>query len=102
MPESIKAKRRATNMAAHARKKMRAILSPNYQYQAMALTYRKPLTSHMAQTVRRSTRTSVPTAAARDATPLVKRVRFAAVPDAIPLPAVTEDSDEEVETAHLP
>ena len=56
----------------------------------------------MAETVRRSTRTSLPTAAARNATQPVRRVRFATVPDAIPLPAVTEDSDEEAETAHLP
>ena len=101
MPEAIKAKRRATNMAAHARKKMCAKLSQDYQYQAMALTYRRPLPSHMAETVGRSTRTSVPTAAARDATPPARRVRFAAVPDAIPLPAVTEGSDEEAEIAHL-
>ena len=38
MPESIKAKRKATNMAAHRISiQMRAILSPDYQYQAMAL-----------------------------------------------------------------
>ena len=102
MPELIKAKRRATNMAAHARKNMRAVPSPNYQYEAMALTYHRPQLSHMAETVRRSTRTLVPTAAARDATPPMRKVRFAVVPDAIPLLAMTEGLDEEAETTHLP
>ena len=78
-------------MAAHARKKMRAILSPDYQYQAMALTYRRPLPSHMAETVRQSPRTSLPA-----------RRRFAAMPDAIPLRAVPQGSNEKAETAHLP
>ena len=70
MPESIRAKRKAANMAAHARKKMPVILSPDYQYQAMALTHQRSLSSNMADPVRRSTRIQVPTGTARDATPL--------------------------------
>lgn len=32
MPEAIRAKRKSTNMAAHAKMKKRAILSPEYQF----------------------------------------------------------------------
>ena len=46
IPQAIRAKRKTANMAAHARKKMRVIISPDYQYKAMALIYKRPLTSN--------------------------------------------------------
>ena len=55
-------------MAAHAQKKMRAIILPNYQYQAMALTFKRPLTSNTADPIRQSTQTPLPTAAIWEAT----------------------------------
>ena len=75
--ESLIKKRQAA-MSATARKRRKAAeyVSPNYHFQGMALTYRRP---HYAMVQRRSTRPSVPTEAARQATEQqpTRRVHFA-------------------------
>ena len=102
MPEAIRVKRQTQNMAAHARKKMRAIISPDDQYQAMALTYMRPMTSNMADPVRRSTLTHEPTAGVREAAAPRRRVQFAPATDFVTTLDAPNDSDTDVEEAHLP
>ena len=67
----------------------------------MALTYVRP--AHAAVASRRSTRVFVPTTSAREATPIVRRVRFspATHPSSTPL-AEEEEDDDIVEASHLP
>ena len=77
VPESLMKKRQAA-MSATDRKRRKAVeyFSPNYHFQGMALTYRRP---HYAMVQRRSTRPSVPTEAARQSAEQqpTRRVQFA-------------------------
>ena len=59
-------KKRQSAMSASARKRRKAAeyVSPNYYFEGMVLTYRRP---HYAMVQQRSTRISIPTAAARQA-----------------------------------
>ena len=76
VPEALIKKRQAA-MSATLRKRRRAsnYASPGYQFQGMALTYKRPLP---AMVQRRSTRPSQPTVAAREAASQrpKRRVRF--------------------------
>ena len=76
MPEALIKKRQAA-MSATLRKRQRAsdYASPGYQFQGMALTYKRPLP---AMVKRRSTRPTQPTVAAREAVSQrpERRVRF--------------------------
>ena len=71
-------------MSATARKRRKAAeyVNPNYHFEGMALTYRRP---HYVMVQRRSTRPSIPTEAARQATEQqpARRVQFAP-PTAVP------------------
>ena len=68
----------------------------------MALTYKRPLTYNMADPVRRSTQTPVPTAAVREAAAPRQRVQFAPATDFVTTLDAPNDSDTDVEAAHLP
>ena len=77
VPESLMKKRQSA-MSATARKRRRAAkyVSPNYHFQGMALTYRRP---HYAMVQKRSTRPSISTEATRQAAEEqpTRRVHFA-------------------------
>ena len=68
----------------------------------MARTYLRP--AHAAVASRRSIRVPIPTAAAKEATPTVRRVRFspAAVPSGTPQEEEEEEEDDIAGAAHLP
>ena len=89
-------------MSAQSRKKLRSQISLDYKYQTMAITYHRP--AHMAVASRKSTRVSVPTGAAREATRTIRRVRFslAAAPSDTPTQQEEEEEDEMAGAAHLP
>ena len=89
-------------MSAKARKKLRSQISPDYQYQTIALTYFRP--THAAVANCRSTCVSIPTTVAKEATPTVRRVRFspATVPSNTQQEEEEEEGDDIAEIAHLP
>ena len=69
----------------------------------MALTYLRP--AHAAVACRRSIRVSIPTAAAREATQTIRRVRFspAVVPSGTPRQEEEEEEEDDIAGApHLP
>ena len=77
VPESLMKKRQVAMSATDCkRRKAVEYASPNYHFQGMALTYRRP---HYAMVQRRSTRPSVPTEAARESVEQqpTRRVQFA-------------------------
>ena len=78
-------------MSTQTRKKLRSRIYPDYQYQTMALTYMR--SAHAAVASRRSTRVFVPTTAAKEATPIVRRVRFS--PAFVPSSTPREEEEEE-------
>ena len=85
-------KKRQAAMTATYRKRRKAMeyASPNYHFQGMALTYRRP---HYAMVQRRSTRPSVLTEAARQAAEQqpTRRVHFA-LPTPTPHPESTPET----------
>ena len=68
----------------------------------MALTYVRP--AHAFVAARRSSRVTVPTAAVRQVTPTIRRVRFTPLvaPFATFPPSEEESEDENAKAAHLP
>ena len=77
-------KKRQQAMTATVRKRTKAsdYASPNYHFQGMALTYRRP---HPAMMQRRSTRTTTPTEAARQSTYRRNNQRDAFISRRLPL-----------------
>ena len=77
VPETLLKKRQQVmSVTARKRRKAAEYVSPNYHFQGMALTYRRP---HYAMVQRRSTRPSIPTEATRQSAEWQsgRRVHFA-------------------------